>query len=83
MKKEKTSKGRNKAGGEMRSEYKFDYRNARPNRFASMPSDEPLIVMVDPDVAEVFTTRESVNRALRALISALPKQGRSEGLGRR
>ena len=34
---------------------------------------EPPVVLVDPDVAEVFTTSESVNRALRALMTALPK----------
>jgi hypothetical protein len=67
----------------MRREYKFDYRNARPNRFASTAKDEPLVVLVDPDIAEVFTTPESVNRALRALITALPKQGTSKELSRR
>jgi len=67
----------------MRREYKLDYRKARPNRFASLAINEPLIVMVDPDVAEVFTSSESVNQALRALIMALPKQGDSKELSRR
>jgi len=31
-------------------------------------------VMVDPDVAKVFTTSEEVNKALRALISAMPEK---------
>jgi hypothetical protein len=83
MKKEDASKRKKKSDGEMRREYKFDYRKARPNRFASAAAQGPLIVMVDPDVAEVFRTPESVNRALRALIAALPKQNRSEGLNRR
>jgi hypothetical protein len=53
----------------MRSKYRFDYRKARPNRFAARMSQAPLVVLVDPDIAEVFTTPESVNQALRALIT--------------
>jgi len=33
----------------------------------------PLVVVLDPDVAEVFTTPEAVNKALRALITAMPE----------
>ena len=55
---------------EMLPEYEFDYRKARPNRFAKKAS---TTVTLDPDVAEVFTTSESVNNALRAIISAIPK----------
>ncbi len=57
---------------EMASEYHFDYRKAKPNRFAKRMKIEPLIVVVDPDIAKVFTTSEQVNNALRALISAIP-----------
>ena len=60
MKKEEASKSKRSQVGEMRREYKFDYRKAPPNRFASAAAQEPLIVMVDPDVAEVFRTPESV-----------------------
>jgi len=59
---------------EMAAEYRFDYKKAKPNRFASRMKNEPLIVMVDPDVAKVFTTSEEVNNALRALISAMPEK---------
>jgi hypothetical protein len=59
---------------EMAAEYRFDYKKAKPNRFASRMKDEPLIVMVDPDIAKVFTTSEEVNKALRALISAMPEK---------
>ena len=47
--------------------YKFDYRLASPNRFASRAQN--LVVILDPDVAVVFKTTESVNSALRALIA--------------
>ena len=57
---------------EMASEYRFDYQKAKPNRFAEKMETEPLIVMIEPDVAEIFKTPEQVNKALRALISAMP-----------
>ncbi|MFN8404024.1 MAG: hypothetical protein U0V48_10780 [Anaerolineales bacterium] len=59
---------------EMASEYRFDYRKAKPNRFAKRMKTEPLIVVVEPDIAKVFTTSEQVNNALRALISAMPEK---------
>ena len=58
----------------MASEYRFDYKKAKPNRFAARMKDEPLVVMIEPDVAKVFTSSEQVNKALRALISAMPNQ---------
>ena len=59
---------------EMAAEYRFDYTKAKPNRFAPRMKNEPLIVMVDPDIAKVFTTSAEVNKALRALISAMPEK---------
>ena len=56
----------------MRAEYHFDYRKARPNRFAARSKDR-LIVILDPDVSKVFKTPEAVNTALRAVISAIPQ----------
>ena len=57
----------------MRSEYSFDYRKARPNRFAGRIDKSHLVVTLDPDISEVFTTPESVNAVLRALIATMPK----------
>ena len=70
MKKTPTKKSRKVA--EMASEYRFDYSKAKPNRFANRMKDAPLVAVIDPDVAKVFTTAEQVNKALRALISAMP-----------
>jgi hypothetical protein len=67
MKRKGISTSTAKADKEMRREY----------RFAARAANEPLIVMVDPDVAKVFSTPESVNHALRTLMTALPKQARS------
>ncbi len=72
MKKTQAAKSRKTPSDDMRSEYRFDYRKARPNRFAGRMTEAPLVVLIDPDIAEVFTTPESVNRALRALITAMP-----------
>jgi hypothetical protein len=62
--------------GELAKEYHFDYHTARPNRFAKTMEDSPLVVVLDKDVAEVFTTPEAVNKALRALIDAMPANTR-------
>ena len=70
----KTSASNPPKVAEMSAEYKFEYKKAKPNRFASRMEDGPLVVVVDPDVAKVFTSAEQVNKALRALISAMPDQ---------
>ena len=70
MKKTPTTKPRKVQ--EMAPEYRFDYKKAKPNRFAARMKDEPLVVMIESDVAKVFTSAEQVNKALRALISAIP-----------
>lgn len=72
MKKTPTTKTRKIQ--ELAPEYRFDYKKAKPNRFAARMKDEPLIVMIEPDVAKVFKSSEQVNKALRALISAIPEK---------
>jgi len=59
---------------DMAPEYRFDYRKAKPNRYAKRMKTEPLIVMIEPDIAKVFKTSDQVNKALRALISAMPEK---------
>ena len=73
MKKEKKPTKSNHKGEDIRKEYKIDYGKSRPNRFAKIALEEPLVVMVDADVAEVFRTSAAVNQALRALIAAIPE----------
>lgn len=60
----------------MRREYRFDYRKARPNWFAARFKDGTVAVVLDPDVASVFRSSESVNTLLRSVISALPERKR-------
>ena len=59
---------------EMLAEYRFDYSKARPNRFATRAKEGYRTIVLDPDIAAVFTSAESVNAALRALIAVMPKQ---------
>lgn len=56
-----------KEGPDMKSEYRFDYSKARPNRFAEAYKKGTSIVNLDSDVAENFPDSESVNEALRFL----------------
>jgi len=72
MKKASTPETEDDAVNELRPEYTFDYSTARPNRFAGRIDKSQVVVMLDPDISEVFTTPESVNTILRALIHAMP-----------
>ncbi len=52
---------------EMKSEYRFNYSKARPNRFAEEYNRMKVTVALDSDVAEDFPSAEAVNEALRFL----------------
>ena len=66
-----------KAGRDsMRGEYRLDYKKARPNRFSGRTIDDRVVVLLDPDVSEVFRTPEDVNGILRALIDKMPRRAR-------
>ena len=58
---------------DMLPEYHFDYRQAKPNRFAGR-KQALVVVALDPDVSEVFQTPDSVNAVLRALIETMPSK---------
>jgi len=57
------------------SEYDFDYKKAKPNRFAKQMAAGTIAVVLDPDVAAVFKSSEAVNNLLRSVIAALPTSG--------
>lgn len=64
---------------ELLPEYHFDYKKAKPNRFANRSGKPKLtVVVLDEDVAEVFLTSEAVNKVLRALIEAMPQPSSGE-----
>ncbi len=74
MKKAPVRKPARGKSDELRDEYRLDFTKAKPNRFSSRVDQTRLIVALDADVSEVFTTPEAVNKALRALIDAMPTQ---------
>lgn len=72
MKKMPTRKKAPPVAEEMRRDYRFDYRKAKPNRFARQMERGTIAVVLEPDVAAVFKSSESVNALLRSVIAALP-----------
>lgn len=72
MKKTPTHKKVQVVSEDMRREYRFDYKKAKPNRFAEQMGVGTIAVVLDPDVAAVFKSSESVNTLLRSVIAALP-----------
>jgi hypothetical protein len=54
----------------MRAEY--DFSKGVRNKYAGRVARTATVVLLEPDVAEVFDTSESVNSALRAL-AAIPR----------
>jgi hypothetical protein len=66
-----------KASETLRPEYWFDYTKARPNRFAGRGVSKSVVVLLDPDVAKVFKSAESVNSVLRAILAAVPRKRKS------
>jgi len=65
-------KGKATQNDEMRAEYGFDYAKAKPNRFAPSAPPGSIAVVLDPDVAQIFQSAESVNAVLRALMNTMP-----------
>ena len=54
------------------ADYHFDYKKAKLNRFAAQSGKQLLkVVVLDEDAAQVFTTPESVNKVLTALIESI------------
>ena len=74
MKKIRSADRIHRSSIEMPPSYRFDYRDARPNRFATKYKAGSRVILLDPDVAEVFTTPESVNSVLRALLATMPSK---------
>jgi hypothetical protein len=70
--------GKKRAG--LRREYKFDYTKSRPNRFANASRPAAVAVLLDPDVARVFTDAQAVNDVLRALLTTMPAHRGDDGL---
>lgn len=57
---------------EMLDEY--DFSNGVRGKYAARFARGSQVVVLDPDVAQVFSDSESVNRALRALVGIIQEQ---------
>jgi len=56
---------------QMRAEYRFDYANAVRGKYLERLVEEGAVVVVlEPDVAKVFSTSAAVNEALRGMIKS-------------
>jgi hypothetical protein len=77
MKRGRAAKTSIKDSDELQPEYRFDYRKANPNRFAARYQAGSRVVVLEPDVAKVFKTQQSVNAVLRALLETMPAKTRS------
>ena len=62
---------RQAANDDMRPEY--DFGRAVRGKYYERFRQSSNVVLLDPDVSEVFPNAESVNQALRALVSAARK----------
>lgn len=76
MKKMSRTRVKTKRDDGLRSEYRLDYSKAKPNRFAERVRPGSVAVLLDPDVAHVFKSAESVNAVLRALMATMPVAAR-------
>lgn len=72
MKKAKAPRRTKRRSEALKPEYRLDYAKARPNRFAASYAAGSRVIVLEPDLARVFTTAESVNAALRAILKAVP-----------
>jgi hypothetical protein len=70
---DRSENGRDLSEDDMLTEYHFDYSKARPNRFAKGIAEGSLIVVLEPELAQVFKTSEQVKAILRAIADTLPQ----------
>lgn len=77
----KAHKKKKDSSDELRAEYDFDYSKARPNPYAARLKGRSVAVVLDPDVAEVFPTSESVNTLLRSVVAAVPQRSKARKPG--
>ena len=78
MKKTSVRKKRQTKQEELRSEYRLDYGESKPNRFAAKMSVGAIAIVLEPDVAAVFKSSKTVNALLRSVISAMPQSKRNQ-----
>ena len=53
---------------------KYDFTGGVRGKYVDRLENRKNVIMLEPDVAEVFTDSESVNQALRGLLPIIQKQ---------
>lgn len=61
---------------EMRPEYDFTQLRGAVGKYAKQYAEGTNVVLLDPDVAEMFPDSEAVNQALRALARIIERRSR-------
>lgn len=56
----------------MSDQYQFDYKQAKPNRFAAQLQKGGRLGVLDPEVAAAFQDSKAVNAVLKALLETMP-----------
>jgi hypothetical protein len=82
-------KARSKAGSKTRGPKpkdddmlpEYDFTGGVRGKYASRFAKDTIMVVLDPDVAELFPDPKSVNNALRALGNIIHEQSQSVGRG--
>jgi len=52
----------------------YDFSKGVQGKYAKRYAEGTNVVVIDPDVAEVFPDHDSVNRALRSLVEIIKRQ---------
>ena len=64
----------------MREEYDFDYSKGVIGKYARKATEENGYIKLSPEIHKIFKTSDDVNRALKAVISAIPKPRKRSSL---
>ena len=57
----------------------YDFKGGVRGKYAKRYAEGTNVVVLDPDVAEYFPDRESVNQSLRGLVAIIKRQSPAKG----
>jgi hypothetical protein len=75
----KSEKPRATQTDDLEPNYIFDYSKAQPNKYASLPKEQ-MVVLLDQEITRYFRTPDEVTNALKSLIQAIPPRDLRSGL---
>jgi hypothetical protein len=77
LKKRKNMKKDQTDNDEMRTQY--DFSNGVRGKYVNRLTKNQNVILLEPDVAKIFTDSESVNQALRGLLPIIQRQAERVG----